>query len=273
MSVGYAITNALTGLAASAFGFSGGALSSLGRLNDGVMDEVVNGNTLQASGQYLTIDLGAATALVGFAILNHNLASGGCTVEVRGTNDVAWGSYDVAKAASAINTSAPYQKDTALQFPSLSRRYWRLVVTHSGTKTLSIGEVLAFTAITTLSRSPTYGAAQQERYLLNRSETRTGHVRTTLLGGPLRDMTLPFKDLEGTSQRDELLSMWRATYGGTLNLLWLDYIESTATAASAAGMQCLWGKLQESLGWSEEDFNLWGVDGLRLVGLGREVGS
>lgn len=273
MSVGYAITNALTGLASSAFTLNGMSISALSRLNDGVMDEIADAGG-GSSGQYLRIDMGSATALVGFALLNHNLATGGCTVEVKGADDSGFTTNVVtAKAASTINTSAPYQKDTVLQFPSVSRRYWKLTFTHSGSKTISLGEVLAFTSITTLTRTPMYGAAQQERYLLNRSETRTGHVRTTLLGGPLRDMTLPFKDLEGTSQRDELLNMWRATYGGTLNLLWLDYIESTATAASSTAMQCLWGRLQESLGWSEDDYNLWGVDGLRLVGLGREVGS
>ncbi len=78
---------------------------------------------------------------------------------------------------------------------------------------------------------------------------------------------------EEYDERDELMAMWRATQGGVSNLLYIDLIESTSTAASSAGMQCLWGKLQESLGWTEGDYQVFGVDGLVLVGQGREVGS
>jgi hypothetical protein len=67
--------------------------------------------------------------------------------------------------------------------------------------------------------------------------------------------------------------MWRATRGGAINVLFIDFIESTATAATSAALQCLWGKFQDTLGWTENDFRLFGIDSLTLVGLGREVGS
>lgn len=275
MSVGYAITNAISGLAATAFTWSSGYTTNRARLNDGVQDELASGSSsAQASGQTLVVDLGSATALVGWALLNHNLASGSCTVRIRAADDSGISVNVVtAKAASTINTSAPYQKDTVLQFPSATKRYWEFTFVHSGTKTITIGEVLAFTSITTLSRSPIYGSGESERYVLNRNESRTGNVRSTFVGGPVRTIQLPFADLRGTSERNELMTMWRSSQGGNLNLLWIDLIESTNTAATSAGMQCLWGKLQDTLGWTEGDYEVFGVDGLVLVGLGREVGS
>ena len=46
-----------------------------------------------------------------------------------------------------------------------------------------------------------------------------------------------------------------------------------ASAGSAASQECMWGKFQESLSWSQPDFGLYDVDELTLVSLGREVGS
>ena len=71
----------------------------------------------------------------------------------------------------------------------------------------------------------------------------------------------------------ELMTMFRATLGGVTNLLWLDLIESTDTAATDSAQACIWGKIRESLGWSEDDFNLFSIDALEIVGLGREVGA
>jgi hypothetical protein len=69
------------------------------------------------------------------------------------------------------------------------------------------------------------------------------------------------------------MTMWRNTNGGALNLLWIDDINSTASAATLAQQRCLWGKLQPSLGWTEGDFSLFDVDGLTLVGTARGVGE
>lgn len=274
MSSGYAITNALSGLAASAFTWSSGYTTNRARLNDGVQDELVSGSSsAQASGQTLDFDFGSATSLVGIAILNHNLGTGACTVEVKADSAAGYGTAVTAKAATTINTSDPYAKDTILQFPAVSKRYWRLTFAHSGTKTLTVGEVLAFTSITTLSRQTIYGAGESERYVQNRVESATGNVRSTFLSGPIRSKALPFKDLRGTSERNELMAMWRATRGGVSNMLYIDSIDSSASAGTSASQQCLWGRLQDSLGWTEGDYQLFDIDGLTLVGAGREVGS
>lgn len=274
MSSGYGITNAIAALATSAFTWSSAYTTNRDRLNDGKQDALVAGSSsAQASGQYLTIDLGSSQALVAWALLNHNLASGsGVTVEVRCTNDVAWGSHTVAKAATTINTARTYDKDCVLQFPGVTARYWRLVFVHSGTHIVTLGELFAFTSLTTLSRQTIYGAGETKRYVQNRNVSDTGQARATLLSGPLRTKDLPFKDLRGVSERDELMAMFDATYGGVLNLLYLDLISSSASAGSAESQQCLWGKLEESFAWTEGDFLLFDVAGLKLSGLGRGVG-
>ena len=274
MSQGYATANALTGLAATAFTWSSAYTTSRDRLNDGVMDAPASSaGSAQASGQTLVINLGSAQALVGIAILNHNLASGACTVRVRAATDAAiTTSVVTAKAASTIVTTAPNQKDTVLQFPTVTKQYWELTFVHTGTKVVTIGEVLALTSITTLSRGTIYGAGETERYVTNRNESATGRVFSTFLGGPIRTMRLPFKDINGRA-KGELMTMFRATLGGVTNLLWLDLIESTDTAATDSAQACIWGKIRESLGWSEDDFNLFSIDALEIVGLGREVGA
>jgi len=272
MSHGYATANALSGLAAGSFTWSSTYAIGRDRLNDGKMSvQAASGGSPQASGQTLSFDLGAATALVGIALLNHSLASGACTVAVTaGTDGITYGT--TVKAASVIVTTAPNQKDTVLQFPSASFRYWRLTFAHSGTKTVFIGEVLALTTITTLSRTTIYGAGETERYLLNQNASATGTVHSTFLGGPLRTKTLPFKDLS-TAERDELLTMFRATKGGNTNLLWIETIYSTALAATSAEQECIWAKIEPEFSWSQDDYRLFTPSGLMLAGLGREVGA
>ena len=275
MSHAYALSNLLTGLAATAFTWSSAFTTGRSRLNDGLQDELATGSsTAQASGQTLTIDLGSAQSVAAIALLNHNLATGACTVAVTYADDSGFTvGTGTAKAASTVPTSAPNEKDLVLQFPAVSKRYWRLTFAHTGTKIVTLGELLLLGTITTLARYRIYGHGETERFITNRVETSTGNTRSTFLSGPIRTKRLPFKDLS-TSQRDEVMAMWRASKGGCLKLLWIDTVESTATAASAEGMECLWGKLQESFGWAEDDFRLYTPEGaLELVGSGREAGS
>jgi hypothetical protein len=274
MSQGYAVTNALSALAAASFTWSSGYTTARTRLNDGVMDEVAAGSSsAQASGQTLVVDLGSATALVGFALLNHNLATGSCTVQIRAADNSGISTNVVtAKAASTIATTAPNEKDTVLQFPSVTKRYWELTFVHTGTKTIRLGELLAFTAITTLSRSSIWGDGDSERPFLNKNVSATGHQRATYLGGPVRTKRLMYKDLS-TSQLAELRAMWAASTYGVSNILFIPYIESTSTAATAAAQECLWGKLQEEFDFTRPDFGLFDPTSFVIVGQGREVGA
>lgn len=272
MSQGYAVTNALTSLAATAFTWSSAYTTNRARINDGIMDELASSaGSAQASGQTLSINLGSATAIVGIALLNHNLASGACTVTITaGTDGVTYGT--TVKAASTITTTAPNAKDTVLQFPSASFQYWRFTFAHTGTKVVTIGEVLAFTSITTLSRTSIYGDGENEQAIINKNVTQTGHQRATYVGGPIRTKRLLYKDLS-TSEKAELRAMWAATTYGVSNLLWIETIESSADAATAAGMECLWGKIEPVFDWTQGDYRLYDTNPFNVVGQGREVGS
>jgi hypothetical protein len=274
MSQGYAVTSALTSLAAGSFVWSSGYTTARTRLNDGIMDEVAAGSSsAQATGQTLVIDLGTATALVGFALLNHNLATGACTVRIRAADDAAITTNVVtAKAASTIVTTAPSNKDTVLQFVSVTKRYWELTFAHTGTKIVRLGELLAFASITTLTRGSIYGDGDSERPSLNKNVSSTGHQRATYLGGPVRTKRLIYKDLS-TSELAELRAMWAASTYGVSNLLFIPYIESTATAATDAAQECLWGKMQEEFDFTRADFSLNDPSNFVIVGQGREVGA
>lgn len=273
MSHAYAITNALTGLAATAFTWSSGYTTGRDKLNDGLQDELAQaGAAAGASPTRLVIDMGVATSISAFALLGHNLSTGSCSVTVEAADAADFVSgYVVAKNPSTVPTAAPNDRDLVLQFPAASKRYWRLGIYFSGSKLVTIGELLALAAPTSLSRTRIWGHGETERYITNRNESPTGSVRATLLSGPVRSKRFSFKDLVGTSQRDELMTMWRATRGGVLPLLWLDTVESTADGATSAGMECLWGRLSESHGWLEGDFQLFDVDGFELTGQAREV--
>jgi len=275
MSSGYGITNLLSGLAASAFAWSSGYATDRDKLNDGKQDEVAAGSSsAQASGQTLTINLGSAQAVAAIALLSHNLASGACTVAVTYADDSGFTvGTGTAKAASTVPTAAPNDKDLVLQFPSVTKQYWRLTFAHSGTKTLRLGEVLFFGSLTTLSRQSIYGDGESSTFPQNRVRTDTGAERATVLSAEIRTKRLNYKDLRGTAERDELMGMWRATLGGARNLLWVETIESAATAATAEGMQCIWSKLGASMGWTQGDFLLFDITGIVLTGLGREAGS
>lgn len=274
MSQGYAVTSALSGLAATAFTWSSAYTTNRDRLNDTIQDKLAaSASSAQASGQTLVVDMGSAVALVGFALLNHNLASGACTVGVRAADNAAISLNVVtAKAASTITTAEPNHKDTVLQFPSVTKRYWEFTFVHAGTKIVTLGELLALATITTLSRTSIYGDGEDERFITNQSESKTGHLRSTFVGGPIRTKQMIYKDLS-PAEKLELRTMWAAVRGGVSNLLWIEYIESTSTAATEAAQECLWGKIESVFSWTQDDFRLFNPNSFKVVGQGREVGS
>jgi hypothetical protein len=274
MAHAWATTNALAGLAESAFTFTNWTASNKQFLNDAAMDGACSTGTASGTTRYIDIDLGGATALVGFALLNHNIAAwSSTTIRVQGADDAGFSVNLVeAKAATTVAVTAPNDKDTVLQFPSVTKRYWRLTFVSSGTEALRLGELMALASITALSRLKAYGWSESEEYVSNRAAMRTGNARASFLAGPIRSKRLPFVDMQGTSQREELMAMWRAARGDVTPFLWVEQVESTATAATAAGQECLWGKLQPSLSWRETDYTLYDVDALELRSLGRDVG-
>jgi hypothetical protein len=273
MAHGYAVTNAAAGLATSAFTFTSMTASNKQFLNDAAMDGVCSA-TSAATTRSIDIDLGSARALVGVALLNHNMAGWeDPNVRILAADDAAFSVNLVeAKTWSETNPPAPEDRDCVLQFPSVTKRYWRVEFRSLVTAALRLGELMLLSSVTSLSRLKAYGWSETEEYVSNRAAMRTGNARASFLAGPLRSKRLPFVDMQGASQREELMAMWRAAKGDVTPLLWVEYIESTTAGGSAAGQACLWGKLQPSLSWRENDYNLFDVDALELRSLGRDVG-
>lgn len=271
-SHGYALVNAAANLAASAFG-GDAAGATRSRLNDGHMDRVFSLGALTSAGT-ITMDFGAAVSLVGLGLLNNNLATATApTVTIQGATDSGFTTALVtAKAASTPATTKPRHKDHAFIFPAVSKRYWRVQLAWTGLFTFTLGEIFAITTLTTLSRRSNYGSSEREEFKNSETESATGERRSRFLSGPIRSKRLDFVDNNSTT-RDELMTMWRESQGGSSPLLWIDDVNQVQTAAAAADQQCLFGKLQPSFGWSQTDFNLFTMDGLELRSQGREMGA
>lgn len=276
MTHAYTVGNGLSGLAASAFTWSTAATTDRDALNDGRMSKTCSSGS-SASTIDLTIDCGSATSIYGFALLSHTIGTSYPTRSVAcaisGADDAAQTVNAVtAKAASTINVTAPNHQDCVLTFPVQTKRYWRLRFTHTGTVAIVVGEVFALGFASALTRKKVYGWSESERYYANIAESRTGETHATFLAGPRRTRRLPFADLS-SSEKAEVMAMFRMTKGGVTPLLWIEDYNSTASAATASEQECIWGRVQQSLGWTEGDYSLYGPEALELTSLGRVVGE
>ncbi len=273
----WSYSNHLDGLATANITWSSGYTTGRDRLYDGRLDIAAVGSaSAVASGQYLQINFGSARALPGIALLNHNLSTGSVSVTVTAADDAAMSvNLVTAKAATTINTSFPYDKDTLLQFPPVTRQYWRITFTHSGTKQIQIGELLMLPYLLQLTRNSIYGGHENEvKSMQRRVMAETGSTRVARIASPQRTIRFNFESLQGESQRDELLALWNSSEGGAKgNNLLAEWVESSASAGSAQSQRCLWGRLQDSSGWSDEDYNVFGVPPFELVGAARQVGA
>lgn len=269
----YAITNKASGLADTAFTWSGGGTTNRSYVVDGRMDRKFTAGAATSSATLL-IDFGAATSLSAIALLNTNIATATSpTVKVEALTSVGPDTGLITpKAVTTPNASAPRHKDHVLQFTAVSKRYWRLTFTWTGSFNLTIGEL--FCAETTvLTRAMTYGNTKREDYITTRFTTYTGETRGHFIAGPIRIRDFIFEDLSA-AERDEVLAMFRATYGGTLPILWIEAYEATATAADNDHQEVIYGRLdQASLSTNEFDFGRYNPDGLSLRSLGREIGA
>lgn len=276
----YAVTNLATGLASTAFVFSGGAADTTrARLNDARMDtRYVNGSPTTSLS--FTIDLGSAIQTSGIALLNHNFgtAAAAATVRVRAGTAAASGLVTagivVAKAATTLNTAAPYQKDHVFQYTAVTLRYLEVLISFTGTvSNLAIGEVFVFNSQTQLTRKSIYGGGEDEEIRTAQVDFYNGGTRTAFLGGPIRSLRLPFSDLSAT-ERAELATLWRATRANTTPFLFIESYEATALAAATAEQKCLYAKLEvPTFSWNEPDYGLYNPGDLLIRSLGREVGA
>lgn len=269
----YATANKATGLAAAAFTWSTGTTTNRAYLNDGRMDKTFSVGS-SSSGANVIIDLGSAMALTAVAVLNSNIASATApTLKVEGADDVGMSTnLVVAKAATTLSTTAPRHKDHVLQFASVTKRYWRLTWTWTGSFTLTLGE-LYLAVPTALTRASIYGDQDREEFITTRFTSYSGWKKGLFLAGPIRGRRLVFDDLSD-SERAEVHAIIRATYGGAMPLLWCEKYEASATAAAAAYQDCIFGRVEGAIASSTEfDFSRFSVDPLEIRSEGRGVGA
>ncbi|HAF43438.1 MAG TPA: hypothetical protein DCK83_00450 [Gallionellaceae bacterium] len=81
----------------------------------------------------MTVDCGSAKSADCLGIFNHDLFTGGCTVEVRGSTD-NFAASDVLVHSYTPSANTPFIRD----FTAVSYRYWRLRITGSSAPTLTI---------------------------------------------------------------------------------------------------------------------------------------
>lgn len=282
----YAATNLLSGLAGTAFTWSAGSPSTADKalVNDGRMDKrlTVTGLTSPAT---MTVDLGSATALNGFALLNHNFAlqTSGLSplVTIQGSSDNFSADTTEAKAATplatylSLNTREPMNKDHVFQFATVTKRYWRIKFEwSSGTLALSFGEIFAYASAVQLTRKGIYGSGDSAKLYTSEVEFDNGETRGVFFGGPVRKKLLRWQDFNSTA-RDELRVMFYTAQGNAGKLLFVDSYEATATAAGATEQDCIYGRLtgRDDLDYSEVDFSLYQLPDFEIRSLGREVGA
>ncbi len=275
----YSLTNLLAslGLAAGNYTWSTGGTTNRLYVADGKMDLNFSPGAV-ATTLSLKVDLGSAQDLGCIATLNTNVATmTNAALLIEGADETTMTTNLVtAKAASTFLVSTtldPKCKDHVFQFSHISRRWWRLTWTWTGSFNLSIGELWFGGRPTNLTRAVVYGHGEEEEHITTRFRGSTGETRGHFIAGPIRSRLLSFEDLSA-SDLAELQVLQRATYGGSAPFLWIDQVESTSTAATSAAQNCILGKLEEPrFNWSEPDYLRYSVGGLVVRSLGREVGA
>lgn len=272
MGHAYAYQNILSFLSASSFTWAAGTTTNRSFLNDGEMAKQFE--LASTTGHVVVIDLGAAFAMRGFALLNHNAAAdGGASLQIKGADDSGITSNVVTPySLTALDTTEPAHKDhVALFSGAVTKRYWQLTIAAVGSFAFRLGEIYGMQSgtVVDLSRKKLYGHGETEEFFINKAESDVGWSRSTYLAGPRRTKRLPFADLT-LSERREMMTMWRRARGGANPLLWIEDATSPGTAAT---QECLYGRMQPTVEWSESDFGLYAPAEFELTSLAREVGA
>lgn len=279
MALAYAVSNALSALAAGAFTFAAGPADATRLfLTDRRMDKRY-ATTSNSGGNTLVIDMGSAVSLVGFAVLNSDIAGAGGTptLRVRAADDSGITTNVITpKSATTLNTSAPRERDHVLQFAATAtKRYWEIAWVWTGSYQLHIGEIYALTASTQLSRVGIYGSGGGEHYKSVQSQMQYGETRGYFMAGPLRSLTLKWQDWT-PSQLNELLAMWRATKGLVTPFIFIPSYEATNTAAAVDQQEVLFGRMMgpgNDFDWTQPDFNLFQPPDVQILSAGRQAGG
>lgn len=273
----YCVTNHCTDLAATDFTWGSGTTTNRLYLVDGRLDkQFVNGSV--STTETLIVDLLSAKSVGFVAVLNSNIASSSSpTLKIQAADNLAFSvGVTTLKDTTNLATSAPNQKDHVLQFSPATKRYIRLTWTWSGSFALRVGEIWlgASTPLTRYSVLES-NAGDSEQYYATRTEFDSGEIRGHFLAGPVRSKRVPLLNLS-SSEKDEVMAMFRAAKGHTNNLLWIQQYEANASSAAAANQECILGRLEQSgLSWNEFEYERYNVEPATLIirSLGREVGA
>ena len=273
---GYQRTNLGASLAAAAFTpGSGPSDASRSFLVDRRMDKVYEFTAVSGDNE-LVIDFGSAVSLGAIALLNSNVvdAPGGeptVTVEAADNSGISVNAV-LAKDETLLNITLPYHRDHVLQFPAVSRRFWRITWFWSGSFQLTLGEIFFAAGVTSLPRRSTYGSGDALRVLDVSVEMQYGDSRVTLLGGPQRVKRLRFADLSATDAQ-ALRTMWLTMGGRALPFLWVEQVQAATQGAPAAEQECVFGRLQApDFAEPQEDFGVYQTAELEVRSMGRQVG-
>lgn len=276
MAYAWTVTNALAALAEDAFVWTSGP-SDTTRLY--MRDRRMGKQFVCAAANLtnsLTVDFTAATSLKGWAVLNHNLASfgGAVTVTITAAPDAAFATPVTAKATTTLDFTKPHDKDFVLQFPAVSRRYWRITFGWTGSQALKVGEVFAYASATALARKDIYGSSGEGHEIrVAQVESDNMEQRSYLMAGPRRSKRMAFSDLS-PSERVELEAIFYATKGPVNPVLFVLSQNEVATAAAADDTDVMLATLDlVDFSYSDPDYNRYVPPVLLLRNLAREVGA
>lgn len=269
----YATVNKTTGLGASAWTLTNGPADDTRLyLNDGRMDRQVVFTS--ATGANIHVDLGSAMEIRGFALLNHNMGTFTSPIfscEAGNSSNLVTDYILLTGASETVPQTAPAHRDFVVQFNTgVSRRYWRLNLSWTGSTVLRVGEVFLYGAPTVLTRGFTDGTGETEEFVTVPVQMRMGDVRTSFLAGPIRSKRLRAQDYSSANNA-ELLTMFRACRGGATPLLWInDYSPGSFTAARKDVML---GRIGPEYSWAYSDYDLVQPPEIVIRSLGRAVGQ
>jgi hypothetical protein len=270
----YMVTNLLAGLAPSAFSVdlgSGVVAVTSTYLNDARSDQLWRPGSVVASDWSLFVDLGSAQAVSAVALININ-SPASAAVEIIGADNAAMSTNPVsAKANSQLATPDDYTRSYVLQFPSVTKRYWQLSFETSDPWSVELGEVF-FGVPTALTRAIVQGARKRRIHKTTQNESDAGVMFGHRLAGPHLLRELRWEDVSA-AEAEEIVAMHDAAHGNARNLLWIETVGSSSSAATSAEQECVYGRFVEpEIGQTEDDYLRFGDLGLTIREHSRGVG-
>ena len=218
----------------------------------------------------LNLDLGSAKTIKGIALLNL-YATQSLSVEIFSATLSNYSDAVSRFASTALPSTWPDSENIYIRPTQVSAQYWRVTLSWSGSAAVSLGELVATSVETTLTRL--YGLGNMEDTATPATEftARGGVLVREAIGGPRRIKRFTFADLS-RAQQNEIQKMWFAGACGTRPILFVDKIGTAGDTAQLTDVdeqtsRCTAGLLEPATGWTEVDFRLFDKPQLTLTEL------